>query len=95
MLSDQVKVEQIVEIVAREVLIALGEQAQRSELDECDHCTEECTGDICVKTCFDRVGRVVNAGASRISSSLGGIPEDPSIGQDDRSHHSQTRRHPG
>jgi deoxyribose-phosphate aldolase len=79
MLSDQVKVEQIVEIVAREVLIALGEQAQRSDADECDHCSEECTGDICVRTCFDRVGRVVNAGASRISSSLGGIPEDPSI----------------
>jgi deoxyribose-phosphate aldolase len=79
MLSDQVKVEQIVEIVAREVLIALGEQAQRSDAEECDHCSEECTGDICVRTCFDRVGRVVNAGASRISSSLGGIPEDPSI----------------
>jgi deoxyribose-phosphate aldolase len=79
MLSDQVKVEQIVEIVAREVLIALGEQAQRSESDVCHHCSEECTGDICVKTCFDRVGRVVNAGASRISSSLGGIPDDPSV----------------
>ena len=79
MLSDQVKVEQIVEIVAREVLIALGEQAQRSDADECAYCNEECTGDICVRTCFDRVGRVVNAGASRISSSLGGIPDDPSI----------------
>lgn len=79
MLSDQVNVEQIVEIVAREVLIALAEQKQRSALNDCDHCTEECTGDICVRTCFDRVGRVVSAGASRITSSLGGIPDDPSV----------------
>ena len=79
MLSNQVKVEQIVEIVAREVLIALATQEQRSVEDECDHCTEECTGDVCVRTCFDRVGRVVNAGAARITSSLGGIPEDPSL----------------
>jgi len=79
MLSNQVKVEQIVEIVAREVLIALATQEQRSVEDDCDHCTEECTGDVCVRTCFDRVGRVVNAGAARITSSLGGIPEDPSL----------------
>jgi deoxyribose-phosphate aldolase len=79
MLSDKVNVEQIVEIVTREVLIALAEQERSSGLSECDHCTKECTGDICVKTCFDRVGRVVSAGASRISSSLGGIPADPSI----------------
>jgi deoxyribose-phosphate aldolase len=79
MLTDQVKVEQIVEIVAREVLIALATQEQRSAESDCDHCTEECTGDVCVRTCFDRVGRVVNAGAARITSSLGGIPEDPSL----------------
>ena len=79
MLSDQVKVAQIVEIVAREVLIALATQEQRSAESDCDHCTEECTGDVCVRTCFDRVGRVVNAGAARITSSLGGIPEDPSL----------------
>ena len=79
MLADQAKVEKIVEIVAREVLIALAAQEQNSISGECDHCTEECTGDVCVMTCFDRVGRVVNAGAARITSSLGGIPEDPSV----------------
>lgn len=79
MLSNQVNVEQIVEVVAREVLIALAEQKQRSASNDRDHCTEECTGDICVRTCFDRVGRVVSAGASRITSSLGGIPDDPSV----------------
>jgi deoxyribose-phosphate aldolase len=79
MITDKENVEQIVEIVAREVLIALATQEQSSISDECDHCTEECTGEVCVRTCFDRVGRVVNAGASRISSSLGGIPDDPSV----------------
>jgi deoxyribose-phosphate aldolase len=79
MLSDPVQIEKIVEIVAREVLIALAEQEQRSSSCECDHCTKECVGDLCVKTCYDRVGRVVNAGASRITSSLGNIPQDPSI----------------
>jgi deoxyribose-phosphate aldolase len=81
MISNQVEVEQIVQIVAREVLIALAERERWSASTDCDHCTEECTGDVCVKTCFDRVGRVVNAGAARITSSLGGIPEDPSIGR--------------
>ena len=81
MIPNQVEVEQIVQIVAREVLIALAEREHWSASTECDHCTEECTGDVCVKTCFDRVGRVVNAGAARITSSLGGIPEDPSIGR--------------
>ena len=79
MLSDQTKVEKIVEIIAREVMIALAEQEQRSVINDCDRCTEECTGEICVRTCFDRVGRVVSAGATRITSSLGGIPEDPSV----------------
>jgi len=79
MQASQVKVEQIVEIVAREVLIALASHDQNIGSGECDHCTEECTGDICVRTCFDRVGRVVNAGAARITSSLGGIPEDLSL----------------
>jgi deoxyribose-phosphate aldolase len=81
MLAKDVNVEKIVEIVAREVLIALAAREQRAVSDECDHCTEECTGEVCVRTCFDRVGRVVNAGAARITSSLGGIPEDPSIGR--------------
>ena len=79
MLSNPVQVEKIVEIVAREVMIALAEKEQRSAPNGCEHCTQECIGDLCVRTCFDRVGRVVNAGASRISSSLGGIPQDPSI----------------
>jgi len=79
MLSNPVPVEKIVEIIAREVLIALAEKEQRSAQTGCEKCSQECVGDFCVRTCFDRVGRVVNAGASRITSSLGGIPQDPSV----------------
>ena len=56
MITDTAKVELIVEVIAREVLIALAEQKQcATELDG-DYCTEECAEGICVKTCFDRVG---------------------------------------
>lgn len=72
-------VEQITEIVTREVLIALSEQEHLDTHSQEDHCTEACAEGICVKTCYDRVGHVVKAGASRLTSSLGGIPEDPSV----------------
>ena len=81
MSPENIDVEQIVGIIAREVLIALSEQEQRSTKHHCEHCTEECAEGICIRTCFDRVGRVVNAGAARISSSLGGIPDDPGLGR--------------
>jgi len=72
-------VEQLVQIITREVLIALNEQEHLDAHPEGDHCTEECAEGICVRTCFDRVGRVVSAGAARLTSSLGGVPDDPSV----------------
>ncbi len=35
-----------------------------------------CAEGLCVKTCFDQAGKVVSAGAERLSSTLGGIPQD-------------------
>lgn len=72
-----IDVEKLVEIVAREVLLALAEQDAHNQHGE--HCTEECAEGICVRTCFDRVGQVVSAGATRLTSSLGGIPDDPGV----------------
>ena len=34
---------------------------------------------MCVRTCFDRAGRVVSAGAERLSSTIGVIPQDVSL----------------
>ena len=79
MAYDSEQVRKIVEIVTREVLHALAEQEHDHTHDNCEHCTQECADGICVKTCFDRVGHVINAGAERLTSSLGGIPEDPSV----------------
>lgn len=77
---DTNQVEKIVRIVTREVLIALEEQENIQTHSLADHCTEECAEGLCVKTCFDRVGKVVSAGAERITSSLGGIPPEDRIG---------------
>lgn len=79
MLHTQEEVKHMVEIITREVLIALREEQQTSQMQEGEYCTEECAEGICVKTCFNRVGQVVDAGASRLTSQLGGIPQDPDI----------------
>jgi len=76
---DTRNVEKIVEVITREVLLALAEKEQLAELSHGEHCTEECADGICVKTCFDNVGHVINAGAERITSTLGGIPKDPDL----------------
>ncbi len=73
------EIRQIVEIVTREVLLALAEEEQHHGHPEGHNCTEECADGICVKTCYDRVGQVVSAGAERLTSSLGGIPVDLSV----------------
>ena len=78
MVTTNLDVERIVEIVTREVLLAIAESKQMETDEHGELCTEECAEGICVHTCFDRVGEVVDAGATRLSSSLGGIP-DPSV----------------
>ncbi len=79
MAPDPQLVKQLVELVTREVLLALAEDEHRHQHAVGESCTEECADGICVKTCFDRVGKVITAGAERITSSLGGIPTDPSV----------------
>jgi deoxyribose-phosphate aldolase len=69
-------VEQLVEIITREVLVAMAEQKERAAVPEGQNCKLTCAEGLCVKTCFDRTGKVVSAGAERLSSTLGGIPQD-------------------
>jgi deoxyribose-phosphate aldolase len=76
---DPANVERIVEIIAREVLLALSEQENMKALPDGSSCKGECAEGICVKTCFDEVGHVVSAGAERLTSRLGGIPKDLSL----------------
>lgn len=76
---DPQKVERIVEIVAREVLLALSEQDAALVTPPGATCKGECAEGLCVTTCFDEIGNVVSAGAERLTSRLGGIPGDLSL----------------
>lgn len=69
-------VENLVEIITREVLIALVESEQKAQSPENGECKFACAEGMCVKTCFDSAGKVVSAGADRLSSTLGAIPQD-------------------
>ncbi len=77
--TTQEQVKHLVEVITREVLIALNEDQSRTSQPAGEFCTSECAEGICVDTCFNRVGEVVSAGASRLTSQLGSIPEDPDI----------------
>jgi deoxyribose-phosphate aldolase len=80
MIPDLKTTEQLVEVIAREVLVAMMEQQERAKAaPECDQCKFNCAEGMCVRTCFDRAGRVVSAGAERLSSTIGVIPQDLSL----------------
>ncbi len=70
-------VEQLIEIITHEVLVAMAEQQDRAAgAVEGEQCKFGCADGLCVRTCFDRTGRVVSAGAERLSSTIGVIPQD-------------------
>jgi deoxyribose-phosphate aldolase len=77
--ADIKTVEKIVEVITREVLIALEEQEYKKAHPTGTYCQRECTDGMCVVTCFDAVGQVISAGAERVTSTLGVIPQDKSL----------------
>ena len=79
MQPDPKTVEALVEIITREVLAAMMEQKQLAAAPEGGLCKFNCADGLCVRTCFDRAGQVVNAGAERLSSTIGVIPQDMSL----------------
>jgi deoxyribose-phosphate aldolase len=74
MMTDTKTVESLVEIITHEVLAAMAERQSRAIQPEGAQCKFECADGLCVRTCFDRAGQVVDAGADRLSSTLGVIP---------------------
>lgn len=68
-------VEQLVEIITHEVIGAMMEEDARASNPETYHCKFDCSDGLCVRVCYDAVGNVVKAGAERISSTLGVIPQ--------------------
>ncbi len=74
MTADMKTVESLVEIITHEVLAAMAEHQERARQPADAYCRFECTDQLCVRTCFDRAGQVIDAGAERLSATLGFIP---------------------
>ena len=79
MTPDLKTIETLVEIITREVLLAMMEQEERQKNVSGAHCVVDIADGVKVKTCFDNAGHVVSAGAERLTSTVGVIPEDRSL----------------
>ena len=72
-------IESLVEIITREVLLAMAEKADTETYPQGATCKIEVADGVKVKTCFDNAGNVISAGAERLTSTLGVIPDDQSL----------------
>lgn len=72
-------VETLVEIITREVLLAMVEQEEKQQDPAGATCVLEVASGVKVKTCFDNAGHVISAGAERLTSTVGVIPDDKSL----------------
>lgn len=79
MTPDIKTIETLVEIITREVMLAMIEQEERDKNSSGAYCVFDVADGVKVKTCFDNAGRVVSAGAERLTSTVGIIPEDRSL----------------
>jgi len=81
MTTDTKSVEMLVEIVTREILSVLTEDEKKKTALQGEYCKVECVDNLCVTTCFNEIGQVINAGAERITSTFGSLPDDLSTAQ--------------
>jgi len=72
--ADPQTVERIVELVTRQVLVALAEAEQQAAMPGASACTQECGAGYCVRHCGDKVDLIVQAGAERIAAGPGAVP---------------------
>ncbi len=79
MTLDNKSMEALVEIITREILLALAEIKEQEKYPQGATCKIEVANGLKVKTCFDNAGHVISAGAERLTSTLGIIPEDESL----------------
>ncbi len=68
---DSATVEHLVEQITREVLILLREEEMRAQSAKNEDICADCIGQ-CVSKCQHKIQQVVDAGASRLTSTLGG-----------------------
>ena len=77
MAIERKQVEDLVEIITREVLLAMIENEQ-GQPKPGEACVVDIANGIQVRTCFNNAGHVVSAGAERLTSTVGVIP-DPNL----------------
>jgi len=75
---DVATVERLVEQITKEVLIVLREEKDRARTDNGDGACVDCVGQ-CVSQCQAQVQQVVEAGASRLTATLGNVDVGPEI----------------
>ncbi len=73
-MQNQAAVEQIIEEITREVLLRLNQPQPGQAAHGCN-----CTDGSCVQNCADKVEKVVQAGASRVTATLGVRPQNSGI----------------
>ncbi len=78
-MPDPQTVERIVELVTRQVLLALAEEERRAANPFDDTCTQECGAGYCIRHCGDKVELIVQAGAERIAAGLGATPANANL----------------
>jgi deoxyribose-phosphate aldolase len=69
---DSATVERLVEQITKQVLIVLREEQDRAQAGDDGATCTDCIG-ACVQECQDKVQEVVNAGAARLTSTLGKV----------------------
>ena len=79
MTPDKKTVEALVEIITREVLLAMIEQDEKKQTPTGESCVMDVSEGLKVKTCFDNAGHVISAGAERLTSTVGVIPDDKTL----------------
>jgi deoxyribose-phosphate aldolase len=57
----------------------MAEEEQRASHPEAYQCKFDCADQLCVRVCYDKMGNVIDAGAERLSSTLGVIPQDMNL----------------
>ena len=69
---DSATIERLIEQITKEVLVLLGEEESRAQGNPGDETCIDCIGQ-CVEQCEAKVQQVVDAGASRLTSTLGNV----------------------
>jgi deoxyribose-phosphate aldolase len=57
----------------------MAEEEQRASHPEAYQCKFDCADHLCVRVCYDKMGNVIDAGAERLTSTLGVIPPDANL----------------